>query len=252
MRDPDSPRPTLTIPPNSLVRQSVPRQVADQLVELIAGSPNDDEVLLPPERELQHEFSVSRNSIREALAALQHNGIVMTRGNGRVGIPARARNYRISHPFPAGGASALTVEPVEVRQLLEPGTAALAAERATAEDIAVLESWVEQLRRSPETGDSPVTADAGFHTAVAAAARNSLLSDLVDGLTDELLDSRERSFQPVSVRRYAAEHAAVVDAIRRRDPEGARKAMEHHLQTVDHAVRLTLEASEGDGADPAE
>jgi acetylornithine deacetylase len=79
-----------------LARQTLARQVADQLVDLITAGDGGLEVVLPPERRLCEQLGVSRNSLREALAALDRLGIIEARGRTRVGLPDRARALRIA------------------------------------------------------------------------------------------------------------------------------------------------------------
>src|SRR5438874_6567866 len=79
-----------------LGRDPLSRRVGDQLVDLITAGETGTEVVLPPERRLCNQLGVGRNSLREALAALDRLGIVETRGRIRVGLTDRARAHRIA------------------------------------------------------------------------------------------------------------------------------------------------------------
>jgi DNA-binding FadR family transcriptional regulator len=221
-------------------RRSLPHDVADQLIELIASS-TGGEVALPPERRLCEQLSVSRNVLREALSALDHQGVVETRGKARVGVTARARAALVARVPSGGPERELVLDPIEVRRMLEPEAAALAAQRAGEDAIGELERWLGRMKEGVARGERVVEYDSAFHVAIAQATGNHTLVALIGALTDALRDSRERSFTPDGAAEAAIDdHRAIVTAIRARDAPAAEQAMRAHLARVEDLIRASL------------
>ncbi len=141
--------------------------------------------LLPSERELGEQFGVSRTVIREAIRALEANGLLEVRpGSGMrvAAVDSKAAGESIRRLAHAGEGSSATA--AEVRAVLEIGAAGLAAERATAEDLNRLERAVDQLAHSLRDAEKAALADLEFRRAVAAATHNELLVALLECLRE--------------------------------------------------------------------
>jgi GntR family transcriptional repressor for pyruvate dehydrogenase complex len=234
-------QPTLAAPRHAR-RKGLPEEVAGQLIELIAAS-SAAEVRLPPERRLCEQFGVSRNPLREALAALDQMGILETRGKVRIGLSARARARQMAKlPTPAGAsARAVLLDPMETRRILEPETAALAAERATDASLADMAHWLDEMEQAIREERPVAEYDLGFHVAVAQATLNAILIELVGALTEALQASRVRSFRPREAASKALEdHHAILAAIRAGDSRAARRTMRAHLDHVEELLRSTI------------
>ena len=221
-------------------RRKLPHDVADQLLDLIASS-TGSEITLPAERALSEQLSVSRNVLREALAALHQAGVIETRGKLRIAHVGQARARRVARlPRPSDP----VLDPMEVRRILEPEVASLAAKRASAEAIREMERYITLMEEAAARGDSLVDYDSAFHVAIAGATGNETLVALVRALNDALRESRELSFGPESAPRQAiADHVAILSAIREKDPMGATAAMRHHLDRVEVLIRDALKAA---------
>ncbi len=218
-------------------RRGLPDEVADQLMELI-GSAETEEVVLPAERQLCDDLAVSRNVLREALAALTQMGVVETRGKTRIGRTQRARALHLGRGAAPPQPRELLVDPIEVRRILEPEVAALAAERADAAALDEMTRALELMEQGIEAGHSVVDADSAFHVAIARATGNQILIELIGGLGESLRRSREVSFLPREAARAAlTDHVAIVEAIRSGAPRAARKAMLAHLGHVETLLR---------------
>jgi DNA-binding FadR family transcriptional regulator len=221
-------------------RRSLPLEVADQLVELIASA-SESELVLPAERRLCDQLGVSRNVLREALSALGHQGVIETRGKVRIGLPTRARARLVARVASGGPERELVLDPMEVRRMLEPEAAALAAGRATEDAIAELARWVALMEQGLARGERVVEYDSAFHVGIAQATGNHTLVQLVGALTDTLRESRERSFVPPGAADGAlADHRAILDAVRAGDAAAARRAMQAHLARVERLIRASL------------
>lgn len=238
-RDEAPERPTLT-GARPARRKGLPHEVADQLLDLIATS-SSSEVALPPERQLCEELAVSRNVLREALAALDHMGVIETRGKNRVGLTPRARALALARASTLAPVRELLLDPIEVRRILEPESAALAAKRATEQSIREIEQTIELMDAGIRRDESVVEYDSAFHVAIARATTNQILIELVGALSESLRPSRELSFRPTEASGEALEdHRAILGAIRAGDARGARRAMRSHLDHVEQLIRSTV------------
>jgi GntR family transcriptional regulator, transcriptional repressor for pyruvate dehydrogenase complex len=224
-------------------RKGLPHEVADQLLELIANS-GSPQVTLPSERQLGDDLAVSRNVLREALAALDHMGVVETRGKKRIGDTSRARALLLARASTQPPERELLLDPIEVRRILEPESAALAAKRASDQSIREIKHTIDLMDAGVRRGESVIEYDSAFHIAIARATANQILIELVGALGEALRPSRELSFRPTEASRAALEdHRAILEAIQAGDARAARRAMRSHLDHVEDLIRSTVSAS---------
>lgn len=217
--------PIQTIEPRRLYRQ-----IADQLRSLLERGEYAVGARLPPERDLALQLGVSRPSVREALIALEVEGLVEVRmGSGIYALAFDAA------PAPrALSAEEGPLETIRARQLIESGLAAHAAQHMKKAQIAGLRNAVALMRHELDGGHLAWRGDRLFHVRLAEAAENAVLLRIVGELHDarhnrlaEQLISHfetERSWRAAIV-----EHLAVIEAIASRSPEAAREAMASHL-----------------------
>lgn len=189
---------------------------------------------LPSERSLVDALGVPRSRLRRVLADLRNSGVLPPAHMGR-----RAANPSL--PQIDGLARVATpTDVIELRMILEPQFARLAAIRASALEIA----RIVRLAQSPAEG-SYGAADLAFHLEVAKAARNPLGHELYDLLRHVGTDARVRMPQsrpPCPKRRIArdAEHAEIARAIADRDADRAEAAMRAHLSAVQQLIHARL------------
>ena len=193
---------------------------------------------LPPERDLAEQFKVSRSSVREAIRSLELQGLVVSkRGSGTF-----INTDNLESVMALVAASMDTGEDAlrdifEMRRLLEPPIAALAARRATLEEVRQMQEILEEQQRQVGQGDTGVAADTAFHFALAAATHNSALLKVVSAVEDILQMSRDRSMQePGRPQRSLKSHHQVLQRVQAGDSQGAQEAMEHHLTRVEPAA----------------
>ncbi len=209
------------------------RQIADQLRALIHRGEYELGTRLPAERELAARLGVSRPSVREALIALEVEGLVEVRPGS--GVHVIARDPAASAPHLGPG----TFGPFEIiraRQLIECELAALAAMRATKEQVAGLREAVALMEQELAGGTMPIRGDRLFHVRVAEIAENGPLLRTVGELYDErntpLFVQMGHHFEnEKSWRKAITEHRAVLAAIASHKPEPARAAMHQHLES---------------------
>ena len=196
---------------------------------------------LPSERELSEQFKVSRSSVREAIRSLELQGLVVSRRGS--GTFINTENLDAALDLVAanlnGGAAALQ-DVFEMRHLMEPHIAALAAQRATGEEVARLGEILEEQQRQIDLGETGVESDTAFHFTLAAATHNSALIKVVSAVEDILQMSRDRSLQePGRPQRSLASHSRILQMVERGDASGAREAMNHHLTAVEPSTGNT-------------
>jgi DNA-binding FadR family transcriptional regulator len=214
------------------------RQIAEQLRGLIAHGEFVAGTRLPAERDLARQLGVSRPSVREALIALEVEGWVEVRtGSGIYVQPSPQRQGAAARPVNghAEGAEWGPLQLMQARELVEAEVAALAARHARKPQIAAIAGALAQMREQAEAGIEPRAADEAFHTAVAEACGNEVLSDTVRDYWSARhgpIFSRLGAYfeNPASWSAALVEHTAVLDAIRARDPAAARAAMQQHLK----------------------
>ncbi len=125
----------------------------------------------------------------------------------------------------------------------------MAAERASDLELHETEQWLRLMEEGVRRGERVVEYDSALHVAIARATQNPTLAGVVEGLTDSVSDSRELSFWPSdAAARALAGHRRILIALRRRDPDEARRAMREHLDHVEALIRETL--AEQDDGDP--
>ncbi|WP_405776211.1 FadR/GntR family transcriptional regulator [Streptomyces sp. NBC_00859] len=244
------------MPLRATERSSLVGRVIDQLQTLIESREWPVGTKIPAEPVLVELLGVGRNTVREAVRALVHSGMLEPRqGDGTyvraaddLGAALLRRLRRASH-----------LEALEVRSGLERDAARLAAERRTPQDMAALRA---ALRRREETRREPdptafVDADVSFHHTVVAAAHNSMLTDLYSHLTDGLraaVTSVAHAPLPDGPRFQLDSHAALVDAIEAADADGATRCVEHYINETIASVRSLQDADplpgRPDGAGP--
>ena len=210
-------------------------QIVQQIEESIlkgALKPGDQ---LPAEPELAHQFNVSRTAVREAVKVLREKGLVeaysgrgtfITSGTSQATRQSFDLMFRICQPE---GSICL----VEVREILEPEIAALAATRCNPEHLATMREAVALMDRSLNDADAFIEADNDFHLSLAEAAANPLILSLIDSIVGLLREQRMGIFRHNhGGERGQFHHKRILEAIERRDPQGAREAMRAHLQQV--------------------
>jgi DNA-binding FadR family transcriptional regulator len=190
---------------------------------------------LGSERELAEKFGASRTAVREALKTLAQKGLVdMRPGRGTMVIDGTSRAMRHSlHLMMRVEQVQNPVNLVEVREILEPEIAVLAATRATPEDIAALRDAVAEMDRALDDADAYIAADNDFHRTLAGATRNPLILALMDSIVDLLSEQRKLIFSVAGgPQRGQVHHKGLLDMVARRDAEGARVRMRAHMRQV--------------------
>ncbi len=194
---------------------------------------------LPSERELGEQFEVSRTAVREAMKILRQRGLVeINPGRGTFVIDSTTQAMRQSLGLMVKIEQLEgTQNLVEVREIIEPEIAALAARRATTGDIAAMSEAIaameDALDSIPVNIEAFIEADLDFHLALAEGTQNALVPVLIDTLIDVLRELRKRTSKtPGGLERAQHHHKLILQAVERRDPDEARECMRSHMQQV--------------------
>lgn len=190
---------------------------------------------LPSERELAEQFAVSRTAVREAVKALRQKGLVEIRpGRGTFITNETSDTIRNSlGMLMKMGATKGSGNLVEVREILEPEIAALAATRITDEYISAMQDAVNIMDTALDNVDMFVEADLDFHLALAEGTQNPFIPILMDSIIDLLREQRKRiGLTKGGLKRGQIHHKNILDAVTRRDAQSAHQAMQDHLQQV--------------------
>jgi len=186
---------------------------------------------IPPERQLCQHLGVGRASLREALKALEIMGMIETRLGEGTFVCQRSDFFARPLLWAITGSDVSDVrELVEARRLIEVELAGLAAERATADDLAKMEEMLASMEAAAGDRERFSDADIGFHMAIAEAGHNKILLNAILLIRNLLREWVNHALTKSGVSATAYEqHKKIFQAIARKRPEQARQSMEAHL-----------------------
>ncbi|GAB3419468.1 FadR/GntR family transcriptional regulator [Flindersiella endophytica] len=228
-------------------RESAVADIARQLLSQLLSGRVAPGTRLPSERRLAESLQVGRSTIREALKALDVLGIIEVRQGDGTYLRQSTSDLlpqAIEWGLMLGRPQVLDL--IEARRHIEMSIAGLAAERASSEDLALLRGHLEGMRVATD-GAAFVEADVAFHLALAKAAGNTVLNDILVSI---------RSLLRVWIRRAISEagetgstveeHAAVFEAVLARSPQRATDAMRTHLDQAGKRLLDSLRTQRGE------
>ena len=205
--------------------------VLDRVVDYIAKQQLRDGDLLPAERKLAEDLSVSRRELRGALATLEAAGRIW-RGVGR-GTYLGARPLKFSPTLSGLSMGTSPTDVAEMRLMIEPALVALATMKASPDDLEELE---KVARKNAATKDDYEWQqwDHRFHSLLAQATRNPAIIALLEAINGVRVKPtlREKTVDQETRRHFAEQHQAIVSAMAARDSELAERKMREHLLSV--------------------
>lgn len=222
-------------------------QIVAQIEERILNGELRPGDKLPAERELADQFGVSRTAIREAMKALTHSGLVVIQpGRGTFVTDISSKVVRHSFDMLVRGSNETGIKDlIEVREILEPEIAALAAVRAGSEDIESMEEAVRAMDMAMDDPETFIEADLDFHLALAQGSNNVLIPALIDTLVELLREHRKRAASVEGgMSRGQPHHKIILAAIKNNDANAARNSMRGHLEQVRKEIETTLSLEE--------
>lgn len=197
---------------------------------------------LPSERELSEIFRVSRNTVREAIKALEKNHTLKSVPGSGTFIFLRSGEHWIDLLANSLFEETNTVlEIFELRKILEPQVAKLAAENATSQDLLELDAIIKKQKEAfiAELYDATflVKLDNNFHQVLAKASNNKVIFEVVKRINDLLSQCREESLQSkLRIKMSLQGHCKIFEAVKTKNPDLAFRETYDHLKSVEQVV----------------
>jgi GntR family transcriptional repressor for pyruvate dehydrogenase complex len=224
-------------------REALPSQVARRLLDYILAGTVRPGMKLPSERQLVEALGVGRSVVREALKSLGLLGILEVRQGD--GTYVRHLESELLPKVVEWGlllGEQRTLDLVEARQHIELVTARLAAERRDEADLKAMEEGLDAMQRSRSDAAAFVAADVAFHLAVARAAKNTVLSDVLASVQSLLQVWVTRVIRAAGDSQPSfLEHVPVYKAILAQDATAAVRAMQVHLGAARERLMAALD-----------
>lgn len=213
----------------TIPQQTLPQKAADAIIRLIQAENYATGSKLPNEYELSRMLNVSRNTVREAIKLLVSRNILEVRrgagtfvsekqglGDDPLGLSMIVDQLHLQQDL------------VQVCLLIEPKSAAFAAQYATPEEIEKLQLLIAELEELCHTNSSCVENDAVFHLQIAHCSRNMILYNINTAIYNKL--AQQKSTGGIQMKSHIlADHLRIFNAIQAHDSCGAYDAMLSHL-----------------------
>lgn len=223
-------------------QRSLVEEVCARIASEIRDEGSGHDGWLPPERTLAERLGVSRPVVREATKRLEQQGLVEVRhgvGTKVVDKLHKPLNHALSLLLPDDQERLRQL--VQVRLMLEPENARLAATQATPTQLKTLHQTVHDLQHAT-TAEAAIVADMAFHRAVATASGNQISALLLHSLSDLLHSSLSRGYSLTSTVNAVQQHTQVLQAIEAKDAASAAAAMRSHLLKAEQDLALSQTA----------
>ena len=222
----------------ALNKKKLYEEIVLQIEKLIKKGNLKEGDQLPPERKLAEIFQVSRNSVREAIRALEEKGILESKPGDGTYVILKEKDFLIE-----GLASAIQREKdklskiFEFRRLIEPQICVLAAENATKRDVVQLKKILERQRIAIGLGKIAIAEDNEFHLYLAKATKNPIMLNMIKILNQSLNESRSEFLQSAKRRTLSLHaHQRILEAIENKLPDVASQEMMNHVLGVEEIV----------------
>ena len=228
-------------------KEVLPDLIVNHILEMIKDGKLEPGEKLPSERDLATQMNVGRPTVRSALRALASMNVIEIRPGSGTYISSLSAGSLVEHLEFVYFLEPKSISQLyEARKVLELSTVALAAERITDEELKKLEQSVAKMKTADQENrtDEAYELDRTFHKLIATASRNPLLAQFID-VVGELVGIDYRR-EIISMRGTATipgdDHQLILDALKQRDPEAARKAMLIHLTHSEDGHRKLAES----------
>ena len=217
-----------------ITRVAISDEVIARFKDLIARRVFVPGRRLPPERNLATALAISRPTLRQALRALQIMGVIKSRqGSGSYLAESAAEILRVPLEFALALKGVANTDLFETRCTLEVALASLAAGRRDEEDLTAMRQALARMRDSFGDPEAWCSHEIGFHNCVVKAARNAVISTVMEMLSFMLMESRKQTVRMLTDYRCTYEaHYNVFREIERKDSAAAAQAMTDHFRMM--------------------
>lgn len=223
------------------------QHVGAELEALIVQQRFQEGERLPPERELAERFGVSRTVVREAVRGVVAKGLLEVRaGSGTiVRVPSSKTVADSMSLYLSMSGKPTPQKVVEVRRVLEVEIAGLAAQRRTDDDLRRIETILATAEQRLDDPETYVETDVAFHAALAQATQNELFVILLDSIATVMVHVRVLGLKVSGTPRRALDyHLDIFRSVQQGDAEGARRAMDRHMDEAAATMNQALAAAE--------
>jgi len=212
--------------------------VIEQIMNLIKNNKLKPGDKLPPERELAEKLSISRGSLREAFRVLESRGLIKSKpGGGRYIREIRKNGHSNTENIILSLEKSSILELLEAREMFEVKIAEVAAQRATPEDIDLIEKALNRMSKEEIDKYKKTESDTEFHLAIAGASHNFVFVNIIKLHLDLLKETRGKTWQiPGRREEQREEHQAIFRAIKEHNNKKAGEAMMKHLRSIRKVV----------------
>lgn len=190
---------------------------------------------LPPERDLAEALAVSRPTLRQAMRALQIMGVIKARqGSGSYLAESASDILRVPLEFALALKNVAKTDLFETRRTLEVELASLAAQRRTNDDLEAMRRALREMEKAMGDPDAWCQTEPQFHSCIVQAARNGVMTTIIEMLSQMLMESRKETVRLLSD--YSSSyrsHENIYVEIEKKDPAAAATAMMEHFELIE-------------------
>lgn len=226
-------------------RTSITEQIIEHIKELIRQRQLEDGDQLPTEEQMAEQMGVGRGTIRESLRVLIHLGLIERKRKRTIVAPLAYERLQNKEVFQKIDTHRDVMELTEVRKVIEPEAAGLAAERADEEEIDHMSEIFSLMVETQESAESFVLHDMKFHLVIMKATGNNLFVEIMNNVQqllkkNQLLIAEERN---EIVPRSIEYHSKILSAIKARNRTLAKRHMLNHMLDVEKEMYQLMKAS---------
>ena len=213
-------------------KNTLAQNAAEELYQRIAQSEEfTPGSRLPGELVLCRQMGISRNTLREAIRILSSQGVLAVRRGSGTFVAENVDRYGRGDLALLSRQQGRLQDMMEARLIAEPALAALAAERASDEELARISALEQEVRELILAGQDRTEKDQAFHLAIMDGAHNAFMTNLMPIISNSVFEMISSGLYQQPLEEITIQdHALIAEFLRARDPEGARQAMYIHLK----------------------
>ena len=201
--------------------------------------------------QMAEQLQVSRSAVREALAALKAMGLIeIKQGSGTYVKTVSEKKLQLPLSTSILSNRQTIFHLMELRKIIEVGTALSASKNRTQADVEILEGILQKMKEAQGNGELGEKADFEFHCAIAAASQNPFLQNLLEQISELMIETMRETIRiwlfskKTTSEKLYDEHMQIFLAIKQQNPDLAQLAMSSHLSNIEHILNEYFETVE--------